>query len=79
MVETTNLFCSVIALFLTDIISFFQGSVAGGFLAQPASKYAVLQVPFFCQFPYVLPCLVGAGISVLSLIGKCVCQLVSSM
>jgi len=56
-----------------------QGSVAGGFLAQPASKYAVLQVPFFCQFPYVLPCLVGAGSSVLSLIGKRVCQLVSSM
>ena len=60
---------------VTDIyISYFQGSVAGGFLAQPASKYSVLQVPFFCQFPYVLPCLVGGSISVLSLVGKYVCQ-----
>ena len=49
---------------------FSQGSIVGGFLAQPASKYSLLQVPFFCMFPYLLPCLVGAAIGVLSLIGE---------
>ena len=63
------------AIYCILYFALIQGSVAGGFLAQPASKYAVLQVPFFCQFPYVLPCLVGAGISVLSLIGKYICLL----
>ena len=47
-----------------------QGSIAGGFLAQPTSKYPLLQFQFFCTFPYVLPCLVGAGIGIISLIGK---------
>ena len=47
-----------------------QGPVVGGFLARPASKYPLLQIPFFCEFPYLLPCLVGGVLSVLSLLGK---------
>ena len=54
---------------LTASLFHTQGSVVGGFLAQPASKYAAFQTPFFCQFPYLLPCLVGVGIGTLSLIG----------
>lgn len=49
-------------------ISRLMGSVIGGFLARPASKYSVLQVDFFCRFPYSLPCIVGGGISFLSLV-----------
>ena len=45
-----------------------QGSVVGGFLSQPADKYSVFQVPFFCRFPYIVPCFVGAAIALISLI-----------
>ena len=43
----------------------------GGFLSQPADKYTVFQVEFFCQFPYLMPCLVGAFICVVGLISEC--------
>ena len=45
--------------------------MVGGFLAQPARKYAAFQVPFFCKFPFILPCLVAVGYSVFVLIGEC--------
>ena len=51
-----------------------QGSVIGGFLAQPASKFGPLKIPFFCEYPYSLPCIVGASLAVVSFIGK-VCHL----
>ena len=41
----------------------------GGFLSQPGSKYSVFETAFFCKFPYVLPCLIGAVISFVTLIG----------
>ena len=47
-----------------------QGSVVGGFLAQPASKYSALRTDFFCKYPYSLPCIVGGGISLVSLTGR---------
>ena len=47
-----------------------QGSVTGGFLARPASKYPLFDVPFFCQFPYVLPCMVALTMAISGLIGK---------
>lgn len=43
-----------------------MGSVVGGFLAQPASKYRLFELPFFCQFPYVLPVFVAVGIGLFS-------------
>lgn len=52
---------------MTGGVAKITGSITGGFLAQPASKYSVLQSGFFCTFPYSLPCLVGAGLSFLSL------------
>lgn len=39
-------------------------------MAQPASKYSVFQTSFFCKFPYLLPCLIGAAIGLCSLIGQ---------
>lgn len=45
-----------------------QGSVVGGFLAQPANKYSPFRVHFFCIFPYLLPCLVSVALSVTALI-----------
>ena len=50
-----------------------QGSVIGGFLAQPASKFGPLKIPFFCEYPYSLPCIVGASLAVFSFIGKVYC------
>ena len=44
-----------------------QGSVVGGFLAQPANKYSLFRVQFFCTFPYLLPCLVCIALSVSAL------------
>ncbi|XP_065901217.1 uncharacterized protein [Dysidea avara] len=44
------------------------GSLTGGFLARPASKYPFFDVPFFCQFPYFLPCMVGVAVSMISLV-----------
>ena len=44
----------------------------GGLLAQPADKYEVLRVPFFCLFPYLLPCLVGLGFCVLAMLAAMV-------
>lgn len=49
---------------------FMQGPVVGGFLARSASKYEATQISFFCKFPYVLPCLVGAALGILSLTGR---------
>ncbi|XP_064395465.1 uncharacterized protein LOC135342613 isoform X1 [Halichondria panicea] len=43
------------------------GSLLGGFLAQPASKYTALQFEMFCQYPYSLPVLVGAFLGVITL------------
>ena len=49
-------------------VNFFsQGSVVGGFLAQPANKYSLFRVKFFCTFPYLLPCLVSIALSVSAL------------
>ena len=56
--------------YVTSLMFNLQGSVIGGFLAQPASKYSALQFPFFCKYPYTLPCFVGAGMSIGSLIGR---------
>ena len=47
-----------------------QGSLTGGFLARPASKYSAFNIPFFCNFPYVLPCLVGVAANIVSFISK---------
>jgi MFS family permease len=44
------------------------GSVVGGFLAQPADKYPLLKLAFFCTFPYLLPGLVGLFVAVLALV-----------
>jgi prenylcysteine oxidase/farnesylcysteine lyase len=44
------------------------GSIIGGYLAQPASKYTALQYDFFCQFPYVFPVFVANGIGLMSFI-----------
>jgi len=49
---------------------FMQGPVVGGFLARSASKYETTQISFFCKFPYLLPCLVGAALGILSLTGR---------
>ncbi|XP_064385510.1 uncharacterized protein LOC135334305 isoform X2 [Halichondria panicea] len=43
------------------------GSLMGGFLAQPASKYTALQFEIFCQYPYSLPVLVGVFLGFISL------------
>jgi MFS family permease len=45
------------------------GSIIGGYLAQPASKYTALQYDFFCQFPYVLPVFVVVLIGMISFTG----------
>ena len=50
------------------VFAFPQGSAVGGFLAQPANKYSVFHVHFFCIFPYLLPCLVSIALSVTALI-----------
>ncbi len=42
----------------------------GGFLAQPANKYRLLEFQLFCDYPYCFPCLVGAGLSMFSLLGE---------
>ena len=55
---------------LTTLFSTTQGSLTGGFLARPASKYPLLNIPFFCNFPYVLPCLVGVSANIFGLISK---------
>ena len=39
-------------------------------MAQPANKYPPLQFQLFCDYPYSLPCLVGAGISLFSFVSK---------
>jgi MFS family permease len=44
------------------------GSVVGGFLSQPASKYSAFETQFFCKFPYALPCIVGATICLFSFV-----------
>lgn len=62
--------CFIMAWNVTLSVLHAQGPVVGGFLARPASKYPLLQIPFFCEFPYLLPCLVGGVLSVLSLLGK---------
>ena len=49
---------------------YIQGSVIGGYLAQPASKFGPLKKPFFCKYPYSLPCIVGAALAVISFIGN---------
>jgi hypothetical protein len=36
------------------------GPSLGGWLAQPASKYALLDVALFRTFPFLLPCMIGA-------------------
>ena len=51
-----------------------QGSVTGGFLARPASKYPLFDVPFFCHFPYVLPCMVALTMAIIGLIGRWSCD-----
>lgn len=38
-------------------------------MARPASKYSVLELPFFCDFPYLLPCSVGASLGLLAVLG----------
>ena len=45
----------------------FQGPAVGGFFAQPAGKYSLFETPFFCQFPFLLPCLFGFATGVISL------------
>ena len=55
---------------MTAMLFLLQGSIVGGFLAEPASKYSLFKVPFFCKFPYILPCLVGVAIGIMSFIGK---------
>ena len=42
----------------------------GGYLAQPASKFGPLKKPFFCKYPYSLPCIVGGTFAIISFIGK---------
>lgn len=36
-------------------------------MAQPANKYSLFRVQFFCTFPYLLPCLVSIALSVITL------------
>ena len=72
----------MILLFFVAVLCFifilcFQGSVVGGFLSQPADKYAVFQVPFFCKFPYIMPCFVGAAIAAISLICRVTLSIIS--
>ena len=43
--------------------------VIGGFLSQPAKKYPWLDIPLFRQFPYLLPCLFGVTVAIISFIG----------
>ncbi|XP_065901214.1 uncharacterized protein [Dysidea avara] len=52
----------------TAVLGRILGSVTGGFLARPASKYPLFDVPFFCQFPYVLPCMVALTMAISGLI-----------
>ena len=47
-----------------------QGSITGGFLARPASKYPLFDIPFFCRFPYLLPCLVALVVAIIGLVCK---------
>ena len=42
----------------------------GGYLAQPASKFGPLKKPFFCKYPYSLPCIVGGTLAIVSFIGN---------
>ena len=51
-----------------------QGSLTGGFLAHPTSKYPLFDVPFFCDFPYLLPCLIGVSTNIFNLISKWSCM-----
>ena len=46
-----------------------QGYILGGALVYPASKFPLLRVEYFCQFPYLLPCLVGAALGILTILG----------
>ena len=43
--------------------------VIGGFLSQPAKKYPWLDIPLFRKFPYLLPCLFGVAVAIMSFIG----------
>ena len=64
----------IIALqILKFVLLYLQSYIAGGFLAQPASKYSFFQTSFFCQFPFVLPCLLAVFIVFVALIGKFGC------
>ena len=44
------------------------GPAVGGLLSQPAQKFSALDVPFFRQFPYILPVFVAAFVMLVSLI-----------
>ena len=37
-------------------------------MARPASKYPLFDVPFFCRFPYLLPCLVALVVAIVGLV-----------
>ncbi len=56
-----------------------QGSVIGGYLAQPASKFGPLKKPFFCMYPYSLPCIVGGTFAIISFIGNNSPQLIARL
>jgi len=50
------------------IIGRLLGNGVGGLLAEPAEKYACLDIEFFRQYPYALPVFVAAVLNLFSLI-----------
>lgn len=44
------------------------GLPLGGLLAHPERRWTMFQTPFWNEYPFLLPCLVGAGFSLVSIL-----------
>ncbi|KAL6049513.1 protein ZINC INDUCED FACILITATOR-LIKE 1-like [Balamuthia mandrillaris] len=68
--DTSNRATAFSVIGLTAGLARVVGPVIGGYLAQPAKKYPSLfpKDSFFDHYPYLMPCLVGASVTLVGLI-----------
>ena len=69
ILDDTNQAKGFTSIGISSALARMAAPVIGGFLSQPASKYPSLNIALFRKFPYLLPCLFGVTVGIISLIG----------